>query len=90
MNKFRFISLLTVFISISVDVSAVEISQCEDEAGNRVFQQICPPGSTLINKKYYSSKGSNATPVEKETVQVVLYMKPNCAVCDRVKEVLTT
>ena len=89
MNQIKLTALLFVFFLIPINVSAVEINECEDEEGNRSFQKKCPPGSTSVNKTNYATRGSDPTSAQSKPVSVVLYLKLDCRTCDQVKEFLT-
>lgn len=85
MNTIRAIILIFSFWIISTHVWAVKVYECEDELGNRSFQANCPPGSTLVNEKNYSTgKGNNSD--ENKLMPLVLYMVPDCIVCNQVKD----
>lgn len=90
MNQIKVTVLLFGFFLISTAITAVEINECEDEAGNRSFQQNCPPGSVSINKKNYKMPGTGPIPTATQNtpIPIVLYLKPDCSICDRVKDFL--
>jgi glutaredoxin len=89
MNQLKFtISLLTCLF-ISNSVWAVKVYECEDERGNHSFEQQCPPGTTAINKKEYSTKRDNTNSGKSSSEKLVLYVISNCDSCDQVKEFLS-
>lgn len=89
MNQIKLTALLFVFFLIPINVSAVEINECEDEEGNRSFQKKCPVGTTSVNKKNYSLRGTSPTSAQSGPVPIVLYLQPDCGSCDEMKEFLT-
>ena len=76
--------LLLLYVHPSV---AVTVVTCENSQGERTFQTTCPPGTSLINQKDYSTTEPATTTTEKPAV--ILYRVPDCATCDQVKEFLT-
>ena len=77
-----------LFCLTSANLFAVSIYECVDEAGNRTFQERCPPGTTLAGeKKFYTGTGvaEGAAP----DVAVTLYLVPDCDACDVVRNVLS-
>lgn len=76
-------------------MSAVNIVECEDEEGNKSFQKVCPPGSTLVNQKRITT-GSKAAAENKpvtfstsnSSVSATMYSIPECSPCDAVRELL--
>ena len=78
----------TMLVAFSLQgFSAVKVVECEDEQGGRSFQQNCPPGSTQVGSKKFSTGGSGKegnSPVVKAT----LYAIPECGECDEVREFL--
>jgi len=73
----------------SANAFAVKVYECEDELGNRSFEQQCPPGTTSVKEKNYSTRASSAASGQSKLVPLVLYFVPDCDVCDEVKEFLT-
>ena len=73
MNQIKLTALLFVFFLIPINVSAVEINECEDEEGNRSFQKKCPVGTTSVNKKKLFIKGnqSNLSPKRASTYSFI-------------------
>ena len=83
-----FICLLA-FICTSVINSpswSVEIIECEDEEGNRTFEQHCPPGSKEVNTRTYST--STADVSSTQSLSATLYVVPACDTCDQLREFL--
>ena len=84
------------FLFFSPPLLAVSIVECEDQEGNRSFQQSCPPGHTELNRKDFYVKGE---PGEGPTDDLpaaslgmgksaTLYMIPACDTCDEAREFL--
>jgi glutaredoxin len=66
---------------------AVTIYECVDEAGNSVFQDRCPPGTTPAGEKKFRT-GSGAEPAKPAPVSgdvpdvdITLYASPECDAC---------
>ena len=78
--------LVPVFLSlVTMSVQAVTVMECEDDLGNRTFQDRCPPGTTPVNQKQYSV----STPDEGDvSLAVTLYTVPECESCDQLREFL--
>ena len=82
-------SSLILFVSclVSTQVYAVKILECVDEAGNKTFQDRCPPGTTQAGeKKFYTGKEPTAS--ENKSVAVTFYSIPECDACDLVRNLL--
>ena len=62
---------------------AVTIVECEDQEGNRTFQSHCPPGSTEITEKAFST--SIAAGPGQPDITPVVYLAPECRACDAVR-----
>jgi len=87
----RLINILftaTIIIFSLQGFAAVNIVECEDKEGNRSFQKTCPPGSTMVGKKKISTGGGLDSSSKSGNIQVILYLVPDCDVCDEVKEFL--
>lgn len=72
-------------------VPAVTIHQCEDADGNLTFQEICPPGSTVVEtKKIYTGPKEKMPDLAalQESHPVVLYSVATCDACDLVRSYL--
>jgi len=81
--------ILAGFCILSTNAFAVKVYECEDELGNRSFQQQCPPGTTAVKEKNYSTRGSSPASGQSKLAPLVLYLVPDCDVCDQVKEFLS-
>ena len=79
--------VLTSFLG-SHTAWATKIHECEDEQGNRTFQKYCPPGSTVLAAKNYSS-ATHSSDANAVLPALVLYAVPDCAVCDQLREDLS-
>jgi glutaredoxin len=80
--------LLLFALCVSVHAAnAVSILQCEDERGNKTFQDRCPPGTKQVNQKEYSTTAPTVTSTSKGPL--TLYMIPGCDTCDQLKEFLS-
>lgn len=71
-------------------VFATKIHECEDEQGNRTFQKTCPPGSTSLSSKEYSSGKSRDQDEAEGLPSLVLYAVPDCEVCDLLRNDLSS
>ena len=66
---------------------AVTIYECVDEAGNSVFQDRCPPGTTPAGeKKFRTGSGAESAkpaPVSGDVpdVDITMYASPECDAC---------
>jgi glutaredoxin len=70
---------------------AVTIYECEDEAGNRSFQQACPPGTTRIDTRQVYTGPRETVPdmaAISAEAPVVFYSVPTCDACDLVRNYL--
>lgn len=86
--KFLFAAL---FITSSLQgFAAVNIVECEDEVGNRSFQKVCPPGSTMIGEKTLHTGSGSDGKSQNVNIQATLYMIPDCEACDEIREFLGT
>jgi len=78
----------TILISFSPQgYSAVKVVECEDERGGKSFQTACPPGSTEVGSKKFST-GSSGSDNDYSNIKATLYFIPNCDTCDEVREFL--
>jgi len=78
----------TILISFSLQgYSAVKVVECEDERGGKSFQKTCPPGSTQVGSKKFST-GSSGSDNDYSNIKATLYFIPNCDTCDEVREFL--
>ncbi len=84
----RLLLLLVPLLFIPVQsVIGVSVYQCEDERGNKTFQDSCPPGTTEVTKKDYNT----STPVASTTAKpaLTLYTIPDCDTCEQLREFLS-
>jgi glutaredoxin len=89
MIQYRFTVLLLICCLLSANVWAVKIYECEDELGNRSFEQQCPPGTSLLKAKQYSTTGGSSNLSQQKLTPLVLYLVPDCDSCDQLKEFLS-
>ena len=82
--------LLILTLACSSVIAAVNITECEDEAGNRSFQKTCPPGSTLISEKKIQTGPASNKKSSNANIQATLYLIPDCEACEEIKEFLNT
>lgn len=75
--------------AISSNAWSVKVYECEDQLGNRTFQDRCPPGTTRVNQKQYSTKTPSPSSARRSIGPLVLYLVPKCDTCDQVKEFLS-
>lgn len=86
---YRFIFALIIITLLPIRLSsAVTVVLCEDEAGNRSYQAICPPDMKVVDKKNLQTK-TQPTPVPPDIVPTV-YIAPNCKACDLVLQFFQT
>lgn len=86
MNRFLRLVLPLALGLICMNALAVTIVQCEDEFGGKSFQERCPPGSKVLEKRQYGTKSGEGAPRPVGTV--TLYRVANCDSCDQVQEFL--
>lgn len=67
---------------------AATVVQCEDENGNRSFQDYCPAGSKEVGQKVYTSRGGSDAGTGQASDPLTLYMTPNCDSCNQLREFL--
>lgn len=86
-NILFFIALLVYGSGV---VAAVNIVECEDAQGNRIFQKTCPPGMVEVSSKRISTGSSDKDEQQQGSLdlEVVLYVIPNCGACTEVREFL--
>ena len=58
--------------------------------GNRSFEQQCPPGTSLVKEKQYSTKGGSSNLEQSNSTALILYVVPDCETCNQVREFLST
>ncbi len=68
--------------------AGVKIVECLDVDGNRTFQKTCPPGTTEVSAKRFST-GGGAGNEDKVSIEATLYLIPECESCEQVKEFLS-
>jgi glutaredoxin len=79
--------LSLLFCFFSAQVFAVSIYECEDEDGNRFFQERCPPGTTPVQeKKLLPDKKESTASLD---INATLYSVPECDACQEIREFLT-
>ncbi len=88
MKKINFTLLLISIYMMSANAWAVKVNECEDELGNKTFQKVCPPGSSSVGEKNYSTNSSSSSASRSNLSPLVLYLVPDCDVCNEVKEFL--
>jgi len=77
----QLITLLLCLITTSA--GAVKVFECEDEQGNRTFQDHCPPGTIMIIEKNISvGKREQKAPNTTANVTITFYTIPECDACD--------
>ncbi|MEX2516801.1 MAG: glutaredoxin domain-containing protein [Gammaproteobacteria bacterium] len=67
--------------------SAVTVYECIDAAGDRVFQQSCPPGTTQAGEKsIYTGSRENGGNIDIEQLSeehpITFYTSNNCEACE--------
>lgn len=87
-NQLKMTAILVLGLGFG-PASAVTIYECIDASGDRVFQQSCPPGTTMAGEKkvYTGSReggGSQNVDMEslKENYPVTFYTTTNCEACE--------
>lgn len=83
---YTFFSLL-MLLPFSAN-AGVKIVECLDADGNRTFQKTCPPGTTEVSAKSFSTGGS-AGNENKVSISATLYVIPECDSCEEVKDFLS-
>lgn len=79
---------LCFYLLLSLQASAVSVYECEDEEGNRTFQERCPPGTTPIQeKKFLTGEKEKATSTV--DINATLYSVTECDSCQEIREFLT-
>ena len=73
---------------VSFNVAAVSIYECEDDDGNRTYEEHCPPGTSPVQeKKFYT--GSSSAPASATDISATLYSVPDCEPCAEIRDFLT-
>lgn len=89
MNSVITKSALMISLLFSLQaMAAVKIVECEDDEGNRTFQKTCPPGTTEVGAKQFSTGSGSAGAGQETDIQATLYLIPDCEACEEVKEFL--
>ena len=78
-----YIFALCAFINTAF---AVNIYECVYPNGERAFEDHCPPGTTRIDEKSYTT--STPTGNTSTAAPVTLYSVPGCDTCEQMKEFL--
>lgn len=74
------ISLIFLLFTVSENILAVKIYECEDENGRISYQDRCPPGMKVAAEREFGKK-------EKlQTVEISVYVVPNCKKCESLKQ----
>ena len=83
----RPIAFILFLVAYCSTAAAVEIYRCKDSQGSITFQDRCPPGSTPVGEKNYSTATGTAAPVQ-PSGPLTLYVVPDCDSCKQVEEFL--
>lgn len=87
MTRYKQLSVfLVIFLSTIPVTWAVTVMECEDDLGNRTYQDRCPPGTTPVDQKRYAV--STSADEGAVNLSATLYMVPDCDSCDQVREFL--
>lgn len=83
-------SLKIMVLGLSTfNVHAVTVQECVGENNERIFQKICPPGTTTVNTvKLQTGKRSKSAEQGPSDVSITLYAVPKCDSCDVMRLVL--
>lgn len=80
---------LSIVVLFSMNLNAaVNVVECEDEAGNHTFQKVCPPESKQIGEKKLSTGEYGDSTSSNANIHATLYVIPDCEACDEVREFL--
>jgi glutaredoxin len=82
-----------IFLVAASQVPAVTIYECVDDAGNKTYQDRCPPGTTPVTEKNIrTGPGSSTKTVGAGTqvpdVEILMYSAPECDACMILRGVL--
>jgi len=88
MNCTRLIALILSLAVYASPAFAVNIYRCKDAQGNVSFQDRCPPGTTTLGEKQYSTATPEAGAAQANTAPLTLYVVPNCESCKQVEDFL--
>jgi len=83
----RLIAVILLLAAYCCTAAAVEIYRCKDNQGNITFQDRCPPGTTSVGEKNYSTAKGTAAPAQ-PSGPLTLYVVPDCDSCKQVEEFL--
>lgn len=85
-------SLKIIVLGLSVfNVHAVTIQECVGENNERIFQKVCPPGTTTVGtKELKTGKSSKSKAQEPLDVDITIYTVPKCDSCAVMLNVLET
>ena len=79
MNNIAYTLFLLFFSTYSATIWAVTIVECEDQAGERSFHEVCPPETTMVQQKDYQT----AIPGPKQPdITALIYLAPECPACE--------
>ena len=90
MTSFQSASLC-LLLAAPFAANAVTVYQCENESGERTFQDRCPPGTTPVMETRYGAPAPAASAAAAEPGEAepaLLYVVPNCDSCEQVREFL--
>ena len=91
MRRITIIASLLAGLGLSTGSTAVTVVQCEDAEGNRTYQESCPPGTSVVEKKQiYTGPKQTGPDMEalKANKPVTLYRVETCEACDMVSDYL--
>ena len=83
----RPIAFILFLVAYCSTAAAVEIYKCKDDQGNLTFQDRCPPGTTPVGEKNYSTAAPAAAAAQ-PSGPLTLYVVPDCDSCKQVEEFL--
>ncbi len=73
MEKFIYLIVLCLSCLLSTQSHAVKIMLCQDESGETIYMETCPPGTEILQeRKYYVEKKP-----EPEVPTVTMYFVPD-------------
>ena len=87
MTSARLTVLILALAAYCSPAVAVNIYQCKDAQGNISFQDRCPPGSSPVGEKQYSTNVPEGG-AARSTAPLTLYVVPNCDSCKQVEDFL--
>ena len=84
-------SLKIMVLGLSAfNVHAVTIQECVGENNERVFQKICPPGTTTVETLELKTGKPSKSAQEPSDVDITIYTVPKCDSCAVMLNVLET